>query len=80
MDDQRVIRTLSYVGMEVFEAYYDQFANELLTNHQVAALLKEERPSYTDGSRRSPGGHARMIIRAGSGPDALLLCARRVTR
>ena len=66
MDDYQLIRTLESVGMEVFETFYDRFADETLTNQQVAALLKEHR-NYTEGSCRSRVGHARMIIRAGRG-------------
>lgn len=76
MDDQQLIRTLRSVGMEVFETFYDQFADESLTNLQIAALVKERR-NYTEGSCRSRVGHARTIIRNGRGPDALGLCAER---
>ena len=76
MDDQQLIRTLRSVGMEVFETFYDQFANESLTNQQIVALLRERR-NYTEQSYRTRVSHARMIIRAGRGPDALLLCAGR---
>ncbi len=76
MDDQQLIRTLRSVGMEVFETFYDQFADESLTNQQIAALVKERR-NYTDGSCRSRVGHARTIIRKGRGTDALRLCAER---
>ena len=76
MNDQQLIRTLRSVGMEVFETFYNQFADESLTNQQVVALIREQR-NYTEQSYRSRVGHARMIIRAGRGPDALILCARR---
>ena len=76
MDDQQLMRTLRSVGMEVFETFYDQFADESLTNQQVVVLLREQR-NYTEQSYRSRVSHARMIIRAGRGPDALLLCAGR---
>ena len=76
MDDQELIRNLRSVGMEVFETFYDQFADESLTNQQIAALVKEGR-NYTDGSCRSRVGHARAIIRNGRGLDALRLCAER---
>ena len=76
MDDQQLIRTIRSIGMEVFETFYDQFADESLTNQQIVALLREQR-SYTEQSYRTRVSHARMIIRAGRGPDALLLCAQR---
>ena len=76
MDDQQLIRTLRSVGMEVFETFYDQFADESLTNQKIVALLRERR-SYTEQSYRTRVSHARMIIKAGRGPDALLLCAGR---
>ena len=76
MDDHQLTQTLRSVGMEVFETFYDRFADWSLTNQQVAALLKERR-DYTQGSCSSRVGHARMIIKAGRGPDALGLCARR---
>ena len=76
MDDRQLIRTLRSVGMEVFETFYDQFADESLTNQQVVELLKEQR-NYTEQSYRTRVSHARMIIRAGRGPDALRLCGGR---
>lgn len=76
MNDQQLMRTLQSVGMEVFETFYDQLADWSLSNPQAAALLKEKR-NYTEGSCYSRVGHARRIIRAGRGPDALRLCARR---
>ena len=76
MDDHQLIRTLRSVGMEVFETFYDQIADESLTNQQIAALLKEQR-NYTEQSYRTRVSHARMIIRNGRGPDALQLCAER---
>ena len=76
MNDQQLMRNLRSVGMEVFETFYDQFADASLTNQQVVALLREQR-NYTEQSYRSRVSHARMIIRAGRGPDALLLCAGR---
>ena len=76
MDDQQLLRTLRSVGMPVFETWYDQFADESLTNQQIVALLKEKR-KYTEQSYHSRVGHARMIIRNGRGPDALRLCAKR---
>ena len=78
MDDQQLLRTLRSVGMAVFETWYDQFADESLTNQQIVALLKEKR-KYTEQSYHSRVGHARMIIRNGRGPDALRLCAK-ITR
>ena len=47
IDDHQLIRTLRSVGMEVFETFYDQFADESLTNQQIVALLKEQR-NYTE--------------------------------
>ena len=76
MDDHQLIRTLRSVGMEVFETFYDQIADESLTNQQVVALLKEQR-TYTEQSYRTRVSHARMIIRNGRGADALRLCAER---
>ena len=76
MDDRQLIRTLRSVGMEVFETFYDQSADESLTNQQIVALLRGER-SYTEQSYRTRVSHARMVIRAGRGPDVLRLCAGR---
>ena len=39
VNDQQFIDTLGSIGMEVFETFYDQLADESLTNQQVAALL-----------------------------------------
>ena len=38
MDDQQLIRTLRCVGMEVFDTFYDQFADESLTNQQIGRI------------------------------------------
>ena len=76
MNDEQLIRNLRRVGMEVFEIFYAQFADESLTNQEVAASLKAERPHYTDNSCRTRVGNARMIIRADRGGDALKLCTR----
>ena len=76
MDDHQLMQTLRSVGMEVFETFYDQFADWSLTNQQVAALLKEQR-GYAERATQSRVSGARTIIRAGRGPDALRLCARR---
>ena len=76
MNDQQLIDTLGSIGMEVFETFYDQLADESLTNQQVAALLIEQR-NYKEPASISRVSNARRIIRAGRGHDALLLCARR---
>ena len=76
MNDHQMLQTLRRIGMEVFETFYDQFADESLTNQQVVALLREHR-NYTEQSHRTRVSGARTIIKAGRGPDALRLCARR---
>ena len=76
MDDNQLMRNLRSVGMEVFETFYNYFADERLTNPQVIAFLRERR-NYTENSYRSRVSHARAIIRAGRGPEALRLCAKR---
>ena len=76
MDDQQLVQRLQSVGMEVIETFYDQFADESLTNQQVVALLIEKR-NYARPATQSHVSGARSIIRAGRGPDALRLCARR---
>ena len=76
MDDHQMLQTLRSVGMEVFDTFYDQFADETLTNQQVIALLMERR-GYAEPATQSRVSGARSIIRAGRGTDALRVCARR---
>ncbi|MDE2683991.1 MAG: hypothetical protein OXI54_07570 [Chloroflexota bacterium] len=76
MDDYQLTQTLRSVGMEVFETFYDHFADGRLTNQQVVAFLIERR-GYAEPATQSRVASARTIIRAGRGPDALSLCARR---
>lgn len=76
MNDQQRKRTVQSVCMEVFETFYDQFADGSLSNRQVAALLMEHR-GYAERATQSRVSCAHPIIRAGRGPDALRLCARR---
>lgn len=76
MNDYQMEQNLHSMGMEVFETFYDLFADETLTNQQAAALLKDRR-DYTDKSCQNRVAKARAIIRAGRVADALRRCARR---
>lgn len=73
MDEAHVKRQLTSVGRKVFVDYFGEFANEALSNQDVADVLPYE---YTLRSRLSRTAHARSIIRRGFSRDALeMICS-----
>lgn len=70
MDEAYLKRQLTSVGRRVFVEYFKEFANEALSNQEVADVLPYE---YTLKSRLSRTSHARSIIRQGLTADALTM-------
>ena len=76
MTEEQLARNLQTVGKECFVSYYSRFADPTTDTETVAQFLKEDRPRYTIESCRSRVSHARTIINAGRGKDALTLISR----
>ena len=74
MNEQEFARTLNTVGMKCFVKYLGQFCDTSLSNQDIAAQI-EEAERYTAKSCRSRTSHARSIINAGRGRDALTAIA-----
>ncbi len=75
MNEQQLVWTLNSVGKRCFVTYFRQFCDPLLSNEDIAALIKETE-GYTDNTCRNRTSGARSIIRAGRGRDALTIIAR----
>ena len=76
MNDEQLARNLQTVGKECFVSYFSRFADPSTDTETVAQFLKEERPCYTIKSCRSRVSHARTVINAGRGKDALTVISR----
>jgi hypothetical protein len=70
MDDKRLDRNLRSIGMDCFVSYYNLFADEMLSNAEIADIIFKER-GYTFKACNSRTSHSRAIIRAGRAKDAL---------
>ena len=70
MDDKRLDRNLRSIGMDCFVSYYNLFADEMLSNAEIADIIFKER-GYTFKACNSRTSHSRSIIRAGRSKDAL---------
>ena len=70
MNEQQLVRTLNSVGMRCFVKYFRQFCDTSLSNEDIAVRI-EETERYTAKACRSRTSHARSIINAGRGRDAL---------
>ena len=74
MNEQQLVRSLNAVGMRCFITWFRQFCDPSLSNEDVAAQI-EETEQYSRKACRSRTSHARSIINAGRGRDALTIIA-----
>ena len=75
MDDQQLRTALRSMGKGCFAKYYDAFCESSRTNDDIAEEIRREE-GYTPKSCRTRTSHARRIIAAGRGEEALALCRR----
>jgi hypothetical protein len=68
LTDSSLERLITSVGRKVFVTYFKEFADETLSNQEVADILPYD---YTLKSRLSRTSHARSIIRQGRAHEAL---------
>lgn len=70
MNEKQLARNLQTVGKSCFVKYFDLFASESVDRTDVIEMLKSE-TAYSEKSCASRTSHARSIIRAGLGGEAL---------
>ncbi len=74
MNEQQLVRTLNSVGKRCFVTWFRQFCDPSLSNEDIAAQIQEAE-RYTAKACRTRTSHARSIINAGRGRDALTIVA-----
>ena len=70
MNDEQLKTALRSMGQACFVRYYRMFADDTVSREDAIEVLRSE-TDYTERSCGTRTSHARRIIAAGRGPDAL---------